>query len=46
MKTLKLKLISLIAMVCLVLGLVVVGIYAAEIQYINLGGNIIYKSKM
>ena len=42
MKTLKLKLISLVAMVCLVLGLVVVGIYAAEIQYIKLGGNITF----
>ncbi len=42
MKTLRLKLISLIAMVCLVLGLVVVGIYAAEIQYIKLGGNITF----
>ena len=42
MRTLKLKLISLIAMVCLVLGLVVVGIYAAEIQYIKLGGNITF----
>ena len=29
-------------MVCLVLGLVVVGIYAAEIQYIKLGGNITF----
>ena len=42
MKTLKLKLISLVAMVCLVLGLVVVGIYAAEIQYIKLGGNVVF----
>ena len=42
MKTLRLKLISLIAMVCLVLGLVVVGIYAAEIQYIKLGGNVTF----
>ena len=42
MKSLRLKIISLIAMVCLVLGLVVVGIYAAEIQYINLSGNITF----
>ena len=42
MKTLRLKLISLIAMVCLVLGLVVVGICAAEIQYIKLGGNVVF----
>ena len=38
MKLLKLKIISLIAMVCLVLGLLVVGIYAAEIQYMKLYG--------
>ncbi len=42
MKTLRLKLISLIAMVCLVLGLVVVGICAAEIQHIKLGGNVVF----
>ena len=42
MKSLRLKLISLIAMVYLVLGLVVVGIYAAEIQYINLSGNLTF----
>ena len=29
-------------MVCLVLGLVVVDIYAAEVQYINLGRNITF----
>lgn len=29
-------------MVFLVLALVVVGIYAAELQYINLGGNITF----
>ena len=42
MKSLRVKLVSLIAMLCLVFGLVVVGIYAAEIQYINLGGSITF----